>query len=367
MIRIIFASLVVLHGLIHVMGFAKAFGYAELPQLTQPISRVTGVFWLAAALLCLATAAALFLAPRGWWALGALAVVASQAVVATSWSDAKFGTLANVVLLLGALHGFASRGPLSLRSEFERALTHATPITSGELLTEQDLGPLPEPVRRYIRRSGAVGQPRVHDFRATWKGRIRSDPKSTWMAFTAEQLNTLDVPRRFFLMDATMKGLPVDVLHAFDEGGATMRVRLLSVLPMVDAKGVEITRIETVTIFNDLCLLAPGALVSPSITWEPVDAHTARARYRQGANTIGAELTISDAGELVDFGSDDRAAASPDGRTFTGTRWTTPARDYAQVGPVRVATKAETLWHPATGAWSYGEFELTSLRYNVGR
>jgi hypothetical protein len=29
--------------------------------------------------------------------------------------------------------------------------------------------------------------------------------------------------------------------------------------------------------------------------------------------------------------------------------------------------KAETLWHPAAGAWSYGEFELTSLRYNVGR
>jgi hypothetical protein len=367
MIRIIFAAVVTLHGLIHLMGFAKAFGYAELPQLTQPISRLVGVFWLAAALLCLATAAALFLAPRGWWALGALAVVASQTVIVMSWSDAKFGTLANVVLLVGVLYGFASRGPLSLRSEFEHALTNATLITSGELLTEKDLAPLPEPVQRYIRRSGAVGQPRVHDFLATWKGRIRSDPKSAWMAFTAEQLNTLDVPRRFFMMDATMKGLPVDVFHAFDEGGATMRVRLLSVVPMVDAKGAELTRAETVTIFNDLCFLAPGALVSPSIAWDPVDAHTVRARYRQGANTVGAELTINDAGELVDFGSDDRAAGSSDGRTFTPMRWTTPARDYTQVGPVRVATRAETLWHPTTGAWSYGEFELTSLHYNVGR
>src|SRR5664280_2214213 len=279
----------------------------------------------------------------------------------------EFGTLANVVLLVGVLYGFASRGPLSLRSEFEHALTNATLITSGELLTEKDLAPLPEPVQRYIRRSGAVGQPRVHDFLATWKGRIRSDPKSAWMAFTAEQLNTLDVPRRFFMMDATMKGLPVDVFHAFDEGGATMRVRLLAVVPMVDAKGAELTRAETVTIFNDLCFLAPGALVSPSIAWVPVDAHTVRARYRQGANTVGAELTINDAGELVDFGSDDRAAGSSDGRTFTPMRWTTPARDYTRVGPVRVATRAETLWHPTTGAWSYGEFELTSLHYNVGR
>jgi len=363
--RIAFAVVLTLHGLIHLMGFAKAFGFAVLPQLAQPISRPMGLLWLVAALLSLATVGAVFLAPRWWWTVGAVAVVASQAVIVTSWSDAKFGTLANLVLLLGSLHGFASRGPWSLRNEFEHDLERATAPTSPQVLGEADLAPLPEPVRRYVRRSGVVGQPRLHDFRATWTGRIRSDPSSAWMAFTAEQLNTLDVPRRFFMMDASMKGVPVDVLHAFDERGATMRVRVLSVLPMVDAKGAELTRTETVTLFNDMCLLAPGALISPSIAWEPVDAHTARARYTQGANTIAAELTFNDAGELVDFASDDRSAGSPDGRTFTAMRWSTPARDYAQVGPARVATKAETLWHPAAGAWSYGEFELTSLRYNV--
>ena len=34
--RWVFVVLLVLHGLIHLMGFAKAFGYAALPQLTQP-------------------------------------------------------------------------------------------------------------------------------------------------------------------------------------------------------------------------------------------------------------------------------------------------------------------------------------------
>ena len=41
--RWIVAVLLAVHGLIHLMGFAKAFGYAELPQLTQPISREMGV------------------------------------------------------------------------------------------------------------------------------------------------------------------------------------------------------------------------------------------------------------------------------------------------------------------------------------
>ena len=41
--RWIVAILLAVHGLIHLMGFAKAFGYAELPQLTQPISREMGL------------------------------------------------------------------------------------------------------------------------------------------------------------------------------------------------------------------------------------------------------------------------------------------------------------------------------------
>jgi uncharacterized protein DUF6544 len=364
--RTAFTVVLALHGLIHFMGFAKAFRLADLPQLAHPVSRGVGVAWLVAGLLMLASAAMVTLAPRWWWAIGALALVASQAVIASSWSDAKFGTLANGLLLLGVAYGFASRGPLSLRAEFARDLTFAAPAPAS-LLTEEDLAPLPEPVKRYVRRSGVVGQPRVRDFRATWTGRMRRDPQSEWMPFTAEQLDTLDEPRRFFLMDATMKGLPVDVLHAFDARGATMRVKALSLVTMVDAKGAEVTRAETVTLFNDLCFLAPGALVSPSITWEAVDAHTARARYTLRANTIGAELRFNDDGELIDFASADRAASSPDGKTFNRTPWTTPARDYARVGPARVATKAEVKWHPAAGAWVYGEFELTSLAYNTGR
>jgi hypothetical protein len=365
MTRIAVAVLFVLHGLIHLAGFAKAFGYANLPQLTQTVSRPVGVLWLTATLLCLAAAATLFLAPRRWWAVGALAVLVSQAVIVTSWSDAMVGTVANVLLLVAVLFGFASRGPLSLHAEYEHHLEHAWTRTAQLDVTEADLGPLPDPVQRYLRRAEVVGRPRVDDFRSTWTGRIRSGPDSAWMPFTADQLNIMDTPRRFFMMDARMKGVPVDVLHAFDEQGASMRVRLLSVRTMVDADGAEFTHGETVTFFNDLCVLAPGALVCADVTWQPVDAHRAVGRFTLGVNTITAELRFDDDGDLVDFVSEDRAASSPDGKTFTRMRWTTPVRDYARVGPARVPTRAETRWHPDTGAWTYGEFELTSLAYNT--
>ena len=53
------SALIGMHGLIHLMGFAKGFGYVDLPQLTQPISRPWGLAWLAAAVLVTTSAAML--------------------------------------------------------------------------------------------------------------------------------------------------------------------------------------------------------------------------------------------------------------------------------------------------------------------
>jgi len=367
MVRIVLAALFVLHGGIHLLGFVDGFGFAPIEQLSQPILPAVGLLWLTAGLLCWAAAAALFVSPRWWWAVGAAAVLASQVVIATSWSDAKVGTVANLLLLLAVYYGWASRGPRSLRAEYERDLATQWPQPGEELVTEADLAQLPEPIRRYLRRAGVVDQPKVHDFRANWTGRIRSAPNAPWMTFSADQLNTVVPPQRSFLMNARMKGLPVDVLHAFDRDGATMRVRLLSIRSMVNASGAELTRAETVTVFNDFCLYAPSALVEPSILWTPIDTHAATARFTLGCNTISARLTVNDDGDLVDFVSGDRAIISADG-TFVPTRWSTPVQDFAQFGAVRVACKASARWHPESEPpWTYGEFKLTSIEYNVAK
>jgi hypothetical protein len=87
--RRVVAIVLAAHALIHMMGFAKAFGYAELPQLTHPISREMGVAWLAAGLLVLTSAVMIVASPRSFWIVGAAALVASQAVILSAWSDAK--------------------------------------------------------------------------------------------------------------------------------------------------------------------------------------------------------------------------------------------------------------------------------------
>lgn len=367
--RWLFPAFIVVHGLIHFMGPAKAFGLAELPQLTQPISRGMGVVWLAAGVAMLLAGGAFLVGQRIWWLLAVVAVVLSQTAIVASWTDARVGTIANLVILLGAIYGFASQGPWSFRAAYERQVDARLPEGAGAeppALTEADIAHLPEVVQRYLRVTGAIGQPRVERFRAAWRGRIRESPDDAWMTFTAEQVNFIRDPARFFLMDARRSGLPVDVFHAFADGAASMRVRVLSIFPVADEHGPELTRAETVTLFNDLCLLAPAALSDPAIAWDPVDERSVRARYTLGENTISAVLEFNDAGELVDFVSDDRSAVSEGGR-LTPLRFSTPVRDYRTFGDRRVMTRGEGRWHPPEGAFSYVELELVDFEVDGGR
>jgi hypothetical protein len=366
--KVALAAVLALHGLIHLMGFAKAFGYAELPQLTRGVSRPMGALWLLVALLFLAAAAALFAWPRGWWWLGAPALVASQLAIVSSWTDARYGTLANLVALVAVLHGFLSAGPTSFHAQYRRDVAALLPRTApGAILAEADLAPLPAPVRRYLRATGNVGKPRVNGFRVSFRGRIRSAAEARWMPFTSEQHNATSPRARLFFMEATMLGVPADGYHRFQDDAATMRVRIASLLTAVDAAGPEMTRGETVTLFNDMCVMAPAMLVDPAIAWEPVDERTARAAFTHAGNTIRAELSFDAEGLLADFASDDRLRSSADGKSFTRMRWSTPLRDYRTFEGRRVSTRADILWHDPAGKFAYGEFELVEITWAPSR
>jgi hypothetical protein len=361
-----FFVLMTLHALVHTMGFVKALVPDRLPQLKQPISVTTGVLWLVAALLLLGSLLALSAWPRWWWALGAAALVASQTAIATSWSDAKFGTLPNVVLLLGVVHGFLTQGPSSFQAQFEREVTRGVaPTAPSPLVTEGDLAGLPELVQRYLRATGAVGRPRVKNYRVHFRGRIRSGPDASWMAFEAEQQSFVHPPRRLFLMRATQYGLPVQAFHHLVGGAATMRVRLLGAFTLVDASGPVMDRSESVTLFNDMCVLAPASLLEGAIQWQPLDGQTVRASFTHGSSTITAILVFDADGLLSNFVSDDRARASADGRTFTPQRFSTPVRAYRSYGGQRLASYGEARYHPPEGEFSYGEFHILEVRYNV--
>ena len=72
-----------------------------------------------------------------------------------------------------------------------------------------------------------------------------------------------------------MFGLPVRALHVYRQGAVTFTVRVASAVNIVDLSGEQISAAETVTVLNDMGLMAPGALVDPRLAWSLVDDLTA--------------------------------------------------------------------------------------------
>ncbi len=87
-----------------------------------------------------------------------------------------FGWAANLILFVAVIYGVASNGPSSFSSGYQRQVERtlrsasADRLRIGEVVTEVDLGALPEPVATYLRRCGAVGQPHVWNFGQRYTG-----------------------------------------------------------------------------------------------------------------------------------------------------------------------------------------------------
>jgi hypothetical protein len=278
--------------------------------------------------------------------------------------------LVTTVVVLIVVTSVRSRSPSSLRATYAREVVSLLSVAndssfSTDLLTESDLGHLPTPVRKYIRLSGAVGQPHIRNVRAQVRGRIRSGPDARWMSLEGEQHNFFDQPARLFYIDAKMFGVPTQVFHRYVGASATMRVTIAWTYPMLNASGPEMDVSETVTMFNDMCWIAAGTLVSEKITWEELDSLRVRATFTNAGHSVHAILIFNAAGQLVDFVSDDRMAASPDGTTFTRMTWSTPLQDYRRYGSRTVSARGEARWHAPGGEYTYIKLELVDIAYNV--
>lgn len=375
----VFAFLIVAHASILSLGFCKAFSLATL-QALQPITRPMGLLWLAAALLFLAAALMLYTLPRWWWLPAGLALVCSTVVIVAAWNDAKFGLIPNAIILLPAIVAALSVAPWSFQARFDRDVAEglAHRPADAAVVSEADIASLPAPVQRYLHFAGVVGKPRVWNYRLRYQGGLRSAPGKAFMQGATDQQSFVQPPARHFLVRLSMAGIPAEAYHRFVGPEATFQVRLASLVQVVDAQGPELNRAESVTLFNDMWLLAPSTLIDAGIVWEEVDPLTVRATWSHAGNTITATLSFDASGALTNFVSDDRARAedlqnlgatgmSPGGAVGSSNRlrWSTPISAWRDFGGRKLPVSAQAVWHLPSGDFVYGHFEILEASYDV--
>lgn len=358
MLRVLLLILLALHGSIHLMGFSKSINPESFSQLKQSVSSIQGTIWLITTILFLTTAVLFLFHKEFWWLIALAAVVLSQYLVIQFWNEAKFGTIANILIILAIIVGFAQwRFAGTYREDVQTLLQKNV---SAGILTEDDIKPLPDAVKKYIRYTGYIGKKKISSFKAEFEGQIRSSDSSDWMKFRAAQYSLIDEPSRYFFIKASMKGIPVDGYHRFTNGKAVMDIRAASLVKVQYAEGPEMNVSETVTHFNDMCLLAPASLISSSITWENISDNEVRARFTNQGISISAILQFNNKGELINFISDDRYYSSPSNK-MEKARWMTPVMDYKEEDGIRYPSHGEAIWAMPEGNFTYAKMKIHSI------
>lgn len=360
MLKIFLLIVLFIHGLIHILGFLKAFQFAEINQLTQNISKPMGIFWLAAVILFLAAAIQIISNQDLWWITALAAVILSQILIILFWQDAKFGTIANFIVLLSVIAGY---GFWSFERNFKEDFNNCLKRDSyfqKDLITEKDIEHLPTPVQKYLRYTGVINTEKVNNVKIIFDVEMREKGKD-WFKATSVQYNFYNEPARLFYMNAKMFGITVPGYHRYAEAKATMDIRLFGLIPIVKQSGEIMNKTETVTLFNDMCLMVPATLIDERIQWEPIDSLTSKAIFTNRGISISAILYFNESGQITNFTSDDRTAIN-DMKQY---RFSTPVSEYKNINGINVPIYGEAIWHYPAGEFTYGKFSLKTINYNV--
>lgn len=256
-------------------------------------------------------------------------------------------------------------GALAFRRKLDGEVAELFGQSAGvraTILDEAEVAGLPEPVQRWLRYSGVLGTERPVTVRLRQQGQFRLGEERPWMPFHAEEYFTTDPPG--FVWVASMRAAPLVTFTGRDRyflGRGDLQFRALSLIPVASARGPEIDQGSLLRYLNEL-MWFPSAAVSPYITWEGVEANTARATITYAGIATSASFVFDAEGRVVTMEAD-RYRMMDHG--YALQRWATPIAEYGELRDVRIPVAGEGVWRQPGGDFSYVKLRVLDVEYNV--
>lgn len=246
--------------------------------------------------------------------------------------------------------------------EAEKRLQHQG-SSENPILTGADTAHLPEAVQKYLVYTGVIGKEKVQNFRVVCSGEMKLDPQKGWIDIKSEQYNFLEEPARLFFIKAKMFGLSILGLDSYIHGKGNMLIKAAGLFTVSDARGRHMDQGAAVTLFNDMCLLAPATLIDDRILWESLDPRTVKATFSDNQCQVSAVLYFNEIGELINFSTDDRSYTNMD-NSYKNMPWSTPVSKYKDFNGFNLASYGEAIWHTENGDYCYAKFNFQEIEYN---
>lgn len=245
--------------------------------------------------------------------------------------------------------------------EAEKLLQSAN-LSDDDVIHSSDLQGLPSCVQQWLQKSGVVGKEKIHTIRLKQQGRMRMEEGKPWMPIEAVQYINVDHPG--FVWKARVKAAPLTYLlgkDKYDQGHGYMQIKLFGLIPVVNANpGKEMDQGAMMRFLAEM-IWYPSAAINDYITWEELDAYTARATMTWQGTTAAMNFKFNDKGDLVsNFGPRYRETNG----TFELTDWGGVARSYKEFGGIRVQEKSDIIWKLEAGDFNWLQIQVTDMEFN---
>lgn len=361
--RIALIILIGIHGLIHLFGFFKAFGIAEFSAISQPISKISGLFWLATFLLFVVTLILIVIRSDYYWVYGFIATITSQILIVRYWSDAKFGTTANLIILFATIIAYANFNFKNIIKKESSELLNRSENIENRNIDKDDISTLPTVIQSWLKHSGVVGKPIIENVSLTQELELKLKPEQQgWKKGSAEQYFTIQPPAFNWNLNAKMNTLlNIAGRDKFENGNGEMLIKLQSLISIIDVKNNKKVNQATLQRYLAEIVWFPSAALSNYIKWEEIDENSARATMKFN-DTKGTGIFYFDKkGQFKKF----VAMRFKDPNDNEPTEWTVIASKTEERNGIKIPTECEASWNMKSGQWTWLKLRIKHIEYNV--
>ena len=230
-----------------------------------------------------------------------------------------------------------------------------------EIVTDEDIKGLPEPVQRYLKYTQIIGKEKIKIVRLKQGGYFRLKENQKWMPIKAEQYFNVDSVE--FIWIAKVRIAPLVSIYAKDEfieGKGNLVVKLLGLIKIVDAKGYEVDDGEILRFLAE-CIWFPSAFLNDYIRWETIDESSAKATISYKGITASAIFHFNEKGEITKITA--KRYREVNGK-FVLEGWEGEIVAYREVNGVIIPNKVNIIWKLKTGDFCYDKVEVIDIGYN---
>ncbi|MBR9846077.1 MAG: hypothetical protein GYB35_08215 [Algicola sp.] len=359
--RYIFAAILGVHGLIHLIGFTNAFFTTSIEKQVLGISKPVGSLWLMAFLLFIISGLQ-FLTYKKWFYLAFIAVILSQILIIIAWKDARYGTIANIIILCVSISAYSTYRFKAMVASESRQLFQSFKVDELSIITEKDIISLPEIVQKWMTSSGVLGKEKVETVSLKQIGNMRIKLNGTWMPFTATQYFSVRQPA--FVWSTSVEAMPVISMVGRDKligGEGAMLIKLAGFVPIVNAsKNDKINQGAMIRYLAELCWFPSGA-INDSIIWESIDKHSVKATLIINGKSVSGVFKFTNDGKIESF----EANRYYGGETSSELeKWVVKNKEYQDFNGIIIPSKSEVIWKLSEGDFNWLQLEITDIVYN---